>query len=78
MITYNAIYYGYLHHAGKLLNVKVTFVRDGLHITRIHIQDYVFYTFKGALNCLQELAKDVLTDVTEAELIEMNQKRGIV
>lgn len=73
-MKYNAIYYGYLHHVGKLLDIKVTFVRDGAIIREIHIQDFTFDTFKGALNCLQQLSKDVLTDVTEAELQEMNIK----
>lgn len=77
MITYNAIYYNYLHHAGKLLDIKVTFIREGRHIVKINIQDYELYTFNDALNCLKELAKNVLVGVTPEELAEMNQKRGI-
>jgi hypothetical protein len=42
----------YLKHAGKLIDVKVSFIiRDGKPVA--HVQDYEFYTFASVLSFLR-------------------------
>ncbi len=74
MLTHNAIYYGYLKHEARRLNIKISLVAEGTHVVAVHIQDYVLYSFRDALACLQVLGRDVLTDVTAEELAKMNKK----
>lgn len=48
----------YLKHAGNQIDVKVTaHTRDG--IVCLHIRDFEFETFEGALRFLQEASREI-------------------